>query len=59
MDGELSDKTRLKRFREEAKNICNKSNNLHNASLMATFAEKACFFGCVLGQDPIEKHLEN
>ncbi|KAM3718596.1 putative Golgi apparatus membrane protein-like protein [Dirofilaria immitis] len=40
MDGELNEKMRLKKFREEAKNICRKNNNVNNISLMATFAEK-------------------
>lgn len=44
MDGELNEKMRLKKFREEAKNICRRNNNVNNTSLMATFAEKVCFF---------------
>uniref|UniRef100_A0A915PXI6 Uncharacterized protein n=1 Tax=Setaria digitata TaxID=48799 RepID=A0A915PXI6_9BILA len=40
MDCGLNEKTRLKKFREEAKNLCRKNNNVNNASLMATFAEK-------------------
>ncbi|EJD76128.1 hypothetical protein LOAG_16865 [Loa loa] len=40
MDGNLNEKMRLKKFRDEAKNICNRNNNVNNASLMATFAEK-------------------
>ncbi|KAK6104450.1 NRDE-2 necessary for RNA interference family protein [Brugia pahangi] len=40
MDGELNEKVRLKKFRDEAKSICNMNNNVNNVSLMATFAEK-------------------
>ncbi|KAL3995282.1 NRDE-2 necessary for RNA interference family protein [Acanthocheilonema viteae] len=40
MDGELNEKMRLKKFRDEAKNICYKNNNVINTSLMATYAEK-------------------
>lgn len=43
MDAELSEKMRLKKFRDEAKNICHKDNNVSNISLMATYAEKVCF----------------
>lgn len=40
MDSQLTDKMRFKKFREEAKILCCKDNNVSNASFMATFAEK-------------------
>uniref|UniRef100_A0A0R3RXV6 Protein NRDE2 homolog n=1 Tax=Elaeophora elaphi TaxID=1147741 RepID=A0A0R3RXV6_9BILA len=40
MDGELNEKIRLKKFRDEAKTICHKDNNVNNISLMATYAEQ-------------------
>lgn len=43
MDDELNEKIRLKKFRDEAKNICHKNNNVNNISLMATYAEKVYF----------------